>query len=522
MALGGKCRRGYDFGMRVRTLTFFAVAGLTFPFAGSAVEVRDFSDLRVVDQSPGATANVSLGDLDRDGDLDMVLAKGRHNVAVDRVLINGGGGRWAASDLGTAKDPSYSALLADIDGDADLDVIVTNETEQGRIYLNRGNGTFTPGELWGSATWNARFAATADFDGDSWIDVVVASRVAEPGRRSHVCLNNRAASFGQCRELNVGRASTIVPADFDRDGTMDLAVLERDGGQSVLVHNDGKAGFNRIRPFGPNTMSARTGASADLNRDGWPDLVVGDERVSAFVHLNDGKGALQVGLQLKFDGLPTPYSMAIGDLNNDQSPDIVIGYGTDRGSVLFNDGTGRSYRHVRFGDADAAVYGLALGDIDGDGFKDIVAARNNSPTVVYLNRPGQGVDVVKASDSVESPRASLRAARIEDYPGGVWKGLATHTYGQKWDVELRLQDLVQGQLAGTLLNLSNGVAYCSAALRLLTYEPGKTATLRAAGCAESTILVTVRWTRADRMEVQGEVEGSGPNQKWTAVLDKRR
>jgi hypothetical protein len=53
--------------------------------------------------------------------LSILLAKGRHLEAVDRVLINDGRGNFTFRDLGTAKDPSYSALLADVDGDRDLD-----------------------------------------------------------------------------------------------------------------------------------------------------------------------------------------------------------------------------------------------------------------------------------------------------------------------------------------------------------------------------------------------------------------
>jgi hypothetical protein len=87
---------------------------------GSIPPIREFVEGAVVDESAGATANVSLGDLDQDGDLDIVLAKGRHESSVDRVLPNDGRGRFTARNLGPARDASYSALLSDIDGDADL------------------------------------------------------------------------------------------------------------------------------------------------------------------------------------------------------------------------------------------------------------------------------------------------------------------------------------------------------------------------------------------------------------------
>ena len=244
-----------------------------------------------------------------------------------------------------------------------------------------------------------------------------------------------------CSELaGVGPASGIAAADFDRDGHIDLAVPFRDGGQSVVLYNDGKAGFARSTPFGPDTATASAVATGDLNGDGWPDLVVGDEQISAFIHLNDGQGSLGPGLQLKFDGIPAPRLIAIGDLNRDGHADIVIGYYTERGSVLFNDGRGRAFRHVRFGDAKQAVYGLALGDLDGDGQVDIATARNAGPTIVYFNRPGPGLDVVEATDRFESPVRALQTFNPDRSRLGVWRGQLTFQVYRR-SVEVNLETL---------------------------------------------------------------------------------
>ena len=66
-----------------------------------------------------------------------------------------------------------------------------------------------------------------------------------------------------------------MPADFNRDGFIDLAVPHRDGGQSTIYFNDGKARFTKTKPFGPATSAARTAAAGDLNGDGWSDLCGG-------------------------------------------------------------------------------------------------------------------------------------------------------------------------------------------------------------------------------------------------------
>jgi hypothetical protein len=484
--------------------------------------VRNFSQSKIIDESAGPTANVSAGDLDGDGDLDLVLAKGRHWEASDRLLINDGRGHFTARDLGTAKDASYSALLADVDGDRDLDVIVTNDNEPGRVYLNDGKAHFQAAIEWGLPKWPTRNGTIADLNGDGRPDVIAANRSPETGRRSHFCLNDGTGHFSACTELAVGRATSIVAADFDRDGHVDLAVPERDGGDSLILYNDGKAGFARTRRFGPSTTAARVAAAADLNSDGWPDLVVGDERISTFVYLNDTKGALQSGLQLKFDGLPAPYAITIGDLDRDRHADIVIGHAGERGSVLFGDGTGRTFRHVRFGEGSDVIYGIALGDMDGDGYDDIVAARDFAPTTLFFNRSGPTIDRIIASDKVVSPRWNLRPASAEQYKLGIWRGLATHTFGQQWDLELRLNTFEPGQTAGMLLDSSNGVAYCGATLLLLEHKPNESALFRATGCWSPSALARARWLSDGRIELELWDERGLPNQRWKAILVRDR
>jgi len=369
--------------LSARIIFVFVVTGIAIVGAQKAA-TRSFDTAINLETTSEDSANVSIGDLDRDGDLDLVLAKGRHTPIVDRVLLNDGRGAFAASNLGPVADRTYTAALADLDGDGDLDVVTSNDTPDRKlVYLNDGKAQFTIAGTWGVPEWSTRNCALADLNGDHKVDVIAANR---PGP-SFVCLGEGNGRFAQsCISIPAESATSIVPADFDKDGFVDLAVPSRDGGQSHIYFNDGKAGFARRLPFGPATAAARVGAAADFNGDGSLDLVVGDEAAASMtIYVNDGKGRLTPDYRVA-DKAKVPYAITAADLNDDRSPDIVLGYTRGPHSIFFNDGTGRNFVRAPFGDDKGSAYGFAIGDLNKDGIPDIALARSGAPNVLYLGR----------------------------------------------------------------------------------------------------------------------------------------
>jgi hypothetical protein len=151
--------------------------------------------------------------------------------------------------------------------------------------------------------------------------------------------------------------------------------------------NDGKGGFSKRIPFGPAKSATRAVAIGDLDGDGRPDIVVGDEgRGGAFIYFNKGGGLFEEAFPVG-NTADNPYSIAIVDIDGDKHLDIVLGNEKTNGAILINNGTGRRFTGMRFGGAEGPVYGLGIGDINGDGKPDIVAARSDARTLVCLNLP---------------------------------------------------------------------------------------------------------------------------------------
>jgi len=347
------------------------------------VKLRQFDSVIVLEGKSETSANISFGDVDGDGDLDIVLAKGRHWPLFNKIFFNNGKTEFPnVADLGTKPDNTYSTVLADVDGDGDFDIIVSNDKDDKLVYFNNGKGVFSISQTWGDAKWNTRNATVADLNNDGKLDIIAANR-KQP---SYFCLNDGFGKFllQNTKAIPSESATTIVPADFNNDGFVDLAIPHRDGGQSLIFYNDGKVNFTTTQPFGPAMSNARTAAAADLNKDGWIDLVVGDEQTGTFIYLNDKKGGMMEPISLGEKIAAS--AIVIGDLNNDKLPDIVVGYAVSKTTAFFNSGNAAKFTTIKFGDGKGTVYGMALGDINKDGFLDIGVACSDASNVVYISQ----------------------------------------------------------------------------------------------------------------------------------------
>ena len=298
-----------------------------------------FGDVYLFDEEPTTSANASIGDLNGDGNLDVILIRGRHWPVQNRYYIGNGDRSFGeALSLGKIQDRSYTGALTDLDSDGDLDVVVSNDSpDQKLTYLNDGEGRFTAGSTFGRPGWNTRNISVADMNDDGLPDIIVANRGPLDGPSpNYICLNRGDGLFDDdCHAFSQESATTITPAYFNDDDLIDLVVPHRDGGQSHIYIARGGLHFDAI-PFGPPDASIRAAISADFDNDGYVDIVAihtgnsegGDGLVErgrdlrgAFIYYGTSSSTFADARPLSNDSR-FPYALFVSDLDLDGDMDI--------------------------------------------------------------------------------------------------------------------------------------------------------------------------------------------------------
>ena len=263
---------------------------------GSVVVLENLGNLqferRVLLENVARVSSVTAGDLDADGDLDLVVGQFGYFEGEVRWLENLGGWDFRSHSLlelpGTIHTP-----VADMDGDGDLDIVMLVSQNSEEIYLaeNDGRGAFTLRVLWGSTNkdFGSSGIALADIDGDGDLDIAYTNGdgfdYATPGARPWhgvQWLENRGSGqFEYHRIGDVSGSYSPVVVDLDGDGDQDLVVVSGfndwrrpDAVALVCFENVGEARFEpRVLAYAPTHLIVA--AAADLDADGRVELVTG-------------------------------------------------------------------------------------------------------------------------------------------------------------------------------------------------------------------------------------------------------
>lgn len=340
------------------------------------------------DTGPSAPAT---GDLDGDGRIDIVVANNTAN-SVSVFLGAGGGAFGAAANYSTA-GPGTSPMkpaLGDVDGDGDLDVVTSNWASNTVSLLRNAGGVLGAATSAGTTTGQPLGIALVDVDADADLDLVTAN--SNPGS-VNVLLGDGAGAFAAAISLTqAANPRDLVVADLNGDGRPDLATADNTGNTASVWLNQGAIQANGT-PYTllPTSYAAGTApyalAQRDLTGDGRPELVISNNTSnSVTVLLNGGSGTFTAGAPLTAS-LGGPTGVSASDLDGDGRADVAVANtgGAFAGDVTLFPGNGNG----TFGAPSRVTVGgspgmLTAADVSADGAADIVVAGTSASTATVL------------------------------------------------------------------------------------------------------------------------------------------
>jgi FG-GAP-like repeat len=382
-------------------------------------------------------SDVVLADLNGNGQMDLIVSHiGRDIISV--LLNNGDGTFQAPRDFAVgafqqggpftlAGVPNYHRALAvgDFNGDDIPDVVVVNPSSSDvSVLLGRGDGTFEPQRRYDATA--APFAlAVGDVDNDGILDLVVIDSRENPTAQGAVLLGRGNGTFELPRFFSLpnrepNRTNTILLADLDHDGKLDLVERDFFSGTSVLLGN-GDGTFRpetNIQPHNGPGLS-----EGDLDGDGNLDVLTTTFNTGEILYsLGNGDGTFQE-LQSAFSG-QYPIAMVVADFvtvlpdgsilpglpdgradiiaaNNGRTlptfsgpPSIVVlpGLVDDQGNFA---GVGDPVRLA----SPKGPLDVKVGDVNGDGVLDVVAVDRDGILVIFGKPP-----VISANNTPQTAR----------------------------------------------------------------------------------------------------------------------
>jgi hypothetical protein len=249
------------------------------------------------------------------GSRDMYCSPKRFPGVANHLYHNLGNGKFEdvteKSGFGTALGKGMGIAIADFNGDGLMDVFIANDTEPNFLYLNQGNGTFKEVGLTYGVAYNddgrevsSMGADAKDFNNDGWVDIFYNDLQTQV---FGLFLNEKGQSFryisatthiARLSQTKSGWSNAFV--DYDNDGWKDIYSANGDveydrtnaRQHDTLWRNiDGRTFVDESENVGPDFLHAgfqRGAAVADLNNDGFPDLVVTSLNEPPRILMNSG------------------------------------------------------------------------------------------------------------------------------------------------------------------------------------------------------------------------------------------
>lgn len=386
-------------------------------------------------------AGVSFVDVDGDHDLDIYLIDG--NFRSNRLYLNEGGFVFTDVPLawGTAGFiESRTGAWADYDNDGDKDLYLTTWNGPNRLYRNEGSGFMldvTASAGMGGDSYASCGAAWGDVDNDGYLDLYVANRGWIGNEPNQLFRNNGDGTFTDMAPAWGVDSDALsfqpVFTDYDSDGDLDIYVANDRMSRNDLFRNDLPAGFTDVTEASGTgaRINGMGNAPCDVNGDGITDFLVTNTRDGHVFFVSDGpEHWTDMAVEMNVAGYQSGWGAQFFDVDNDADEDLFLAHGAGiyydwdtYNMLLINEGWGSPFTDMSdilgINDPENRSFGLAAGDLDGDGRVDFLATNIDAECEFYRNMTQSAGNWIQIIPVGEISNRDGIGARIEISAGGI-------------------------------------------------------------------------------------------------------
>lgn len=293
-----------------------------------------------------ATKAITLGDIDNDRDLDIITANdsAQGNSIWLNNDVNSGTFSEALPSLGGSD--SLSLVLGDVDNDGDLDLITGNLGQENKVWTNNGPGagigTFIDSGQISVFTNDTTSVLLGNIDSDDDLDLVTGNE--GQGNRVYRNDGNHSGTFvDSAQSLGTYNTTSLDLGDVDGDGDLDLVTGNFNQHNRVYLNGGDNTGSNTGVFVDSNQIlgsyPTRSIKLFDVDKDGDLDVVAGISSQRNIINLNRGDGIFsnekQIGVSTDLDATNNTFSLETGDVDGDGDIDIVEGNAVLDGNRLW-------------------------------------------------------------------------------------------------------------------------------------------------------------------------------------------
>ena len=283
------------------------------------------------------SGSIELFDADNDGDLDVIVSGDSDNfTARTLIMFNDGTGNFTDSQNQEVVNVKFSSSsISDVDLDGDLDILLNGFDDisaRTDLYFNDGSGNFT------LDTGNSFIAADdgdasfVDVDNDGDDDLFVLGWDENSIARSFLYINDGSGNFTQSSSQFIGVVrSSVLPIDVDGDNDMDVVIsgiVDPSLHQTKLYINDGSGNYSESAIASFTNIGNGDLSASDIDLDGDIDILLSGNIANTFMsltqlYINNGDGSFTINDTENFDGFILGHSEFV-DFDQDGDDDLFL------------------------------------------------------------------------------------------------------------------------------------------------------------------------------------------------------